>query len=162
MTNENENYIPSEAIIVYRSSKDVYLETRKINDNFQLGAGTPFSDKEYKKLANSIGESLNNSFGTKGIMPNNVLHFSQSNGDIKLIWFVRSKERTLYFDDKSEIPSGRYVVPHLIFKAENNNISVYAVKRVDINEKTNLYKAPFPNVYNDGSVCIGNVKVNSE
>lgn len=51
-------------------------------------------------------------------------------------------------------------IPRLIFKATKNQLSVYALKETRRpTAKTKLYYAPFFNVYESGSVCMGTVGI---
>jgi PRTRC genetic system protein B len=67
----------------------------------------------------------------------------------------------MYFVKNLEIPNGKAQVPAMLWFADKENLSVFALtsdKRPT--EKTPLYYAPFFNVYEDGAVCMGTVDVN--
>ena len=67
----------------------------------------------------------------------------------------------MYFVKNLEIPNGKAHVPAMLWFANKENLSVFALasdKRPT--EKTVLYFAPFFNVYEDGAVCMGTVNIN--
>jgi PRTRC genetic system protein B len=60
-----------------------------------------------------------------------------------------------------DIPNGMAYVPPMIWYANKNSLSVFALasdRRPT--EKTPLYFAPFFNSYEDGKVCMGSVNIN--
>ena len=66
----------------------------------------------------------------------------------------------MYFVKKLEIPNGKAKIPAMLWFANKERLSVFALtsdKRPT--EKTPLYYAPFFNVYEDGSVCMGTVNI---
>ncbi|HEA21757.1 MAG TPA: hypothetical protein ENH87_12685 [Pricia antarctica] len=71
-----------------------------------------------------------------------------------------TKQRMLYFDTKTGIPSGKYPLPKLIFKLEGNALKVFALNRKDsITDGTPLYHAPLLNIGRQGNVCMGNASM---
>jgi PRTRC genetic system protein B len=47
----------------------------------------------------------------------------------------------------------------MIWKAGRNGLQVFAITETDINMETPLCHAPYFNVYPDGKVCMGNVRI---
>ena len=52
-----------------------------------------------------------------------------------------------------------FLIPTLVFKIQENVLYVYAAKTDNVDANTKLFKAPFHNVYDDGSICMGNAKI---
>ena len=72
-------------------------------------------------------------------------------------------EHTLHFTESLGIPSGTCCIPPMIWKASRDKLWVYAWSGTDKPTiETNLFKAPFFNIYSDNSVCMGTVKRNSQ
>ena len=92
-------------------------------------------------------------------MPSNVLHIeAKERGNV--IWYTPAQEVNLFFSPALGIPNGKACVPAMVWKADNESLSVFALKG---NKKptvdTKLYHAPFFNVYQSGNVCMGTVDV---
>jgi PRTRC genetic system protein B len=67
----------------------------------------------------------------------------------------------LFFASALGIPSGRGKVPGMIWKAGREELAVYAVKgNKKPCSKTKLFHAPYFNIYKEGRVCMGTVRVN--
>ena len=74
--------------------------------------------------------------------------------------YTKTQRRQLYFVNGLEIPNGMAYVPPMIWYANKNTLSVFALasdRRPT--EKTPLYLAPFFNIYEDGKVCMGSVNI---
>lgn len=70
-------------------------------------------------------------------------------------------KRQLYFAENLEIPNGIAEIPAMIWYANKRNLTVFALaNNRRPREKTQLYHAPFFNVYDNGKVCMGTVDVN--
>lgn len=66
----------------------------------------------------------------------------------------------MYFIDILEIPNGTAEIPAMLWHANKQNLTVYALEtNRRPTEKTPLYHAPFFNVYDSGNVCLGTVDV---
>jgi PRTRC genetic system protein B len=65
----------------------------------------------------------------------------------------------LYFRHDLKIPNGEYSLPGLVWMVNNESLSLYAYRAKHPAPDTQLYKAPFFNVYHDGSVCLGNASL---
>jgi PRTRC genetic system protein B len=91
----------------------------------------------------------------QGIISSNILLIDNSE-NAKVIWYTEFSERELYFSKDLEIPNGTAKVPSLIWCADKLHLKIFAV---DYNqrptEETSLYHAPFFNIYDNGSVCMG-------
>ena len=159
-------YEPKSALVFYESlDKDstMYVEHFDMDRNGNPINAHPLAVNEAKALAKSLhtDEEQDKTFlKSKGILPTNILNIDPSqNGSV--LWYTKSQERQMYFVKNLEIPNGKAHVPAMLWFADKENLSVFALtsdKRPT--EKTPLYYAPFFNVYEDGAVCMGTVDVN--
>ncbi|MFA6057267.1 MAG: hypothetical protein WC756_03645 [Taibaiella sp.] len=155
--------MPRRAIIVYSGNGNgsgIYLEQRDIktiSGKQVLGAATPMPEDVFKEIARSYvkNTSVNMSFGR--IIPEHILHASNSIGHTCVIWYRPAMLKGLNFaaglgikgESAAHIPATLYVVL-------NSSLYLFALEsdtRPDL--KTKLYRAPFFNIYTDGRVCLG-------
>lgn len=159
-------YEPKSALVFYESldnNATMYVEHFDMDRNGNPINAHPLTVNEAKALAKSLhtDEEKDKTFlKSKGILPINILNIDSSqNGSV--LWYTKSQERQMYFVKNLEIPNGKAHVPAMLWFADKENLSVFALtsdKRPT--EKTPLYYAPFFNVYEDGAVCMGTVDVN--
>ena len=159
-------YQPKSALVFYESidkNETSYVEHFDMDKDGSPINPHPLTVNEAKALAKSlnIDEEKDKAFlKPKGILSANILHINPSeNGSV--IWFTQSQQRQMYFVKNLEIPSGVANVPAMLWFADKEQLTVFALnsdKRPT--EKTQLHYAPFFNVYDDGNVCMGTVDVN--
>jgi len=158
-------YQPLSALVFYQSSesnKEVYVEHFDMDKQGNPINAHPLTVRESKNLSKTLNVEIEKSkdfLKSKHILSENILHINPSeNGAV--LWYTKSQKAELFFVDNLEIPNGFAQIPALIWLANKNSLSVCAVlsdKRPC--EKTVLYHAPFFNVYENGSVCMGTVDV---
>ncbi|CAD0002103.1 MULTISPECIES: PRTRC system protein B [Flavobacterium] len=159
-------YNPVKAFVVYQkdsAEKSIYVEAYDMDKNGCPINAHPLSLKESTQLASTLDTSdeLTRKFlKPSGMLPKNVLHLNpEQNGSA--IWFTPAQKVSLFFVESLGIKNGEAFVPPLLWKASKNTLYIYAMDtETQINEQTNLYHAPFFNVYTDGRVCMGTVSVN--
>lgn len=95
----------------------------------------------------------------KGIIPQNVIAFKSNVLEQKIIWTVKATQKHLLFKEVSELENGMYSIPKLVFCLNKDTLYVYAIKKGAINENMKLHHAPFLNVYENGSVCMGSANI---
>lgn len=159
-------YDPKSALVFYESldkNATMYVEHFDMDKNGNPINAHPLTVNEAISLAKSLytDEEKDKTFlKSKGILPTNILNINPSqNGSV--LWYTKSQERQMYFVKNLEIPNGKAHVPAMLWFADKENLSVFALtsdKRPT--EKTTLHYAPFFNVYEDGAVCMGTVDVN--
>ena len=159
-------YEPKCALVFYESldkNATMYVEHFDMDRNGNPINAHPLTVNEATALAKSLhtDEEKDKTFlKSKGILSTNILNINPSqNGSV--IWYTKSQERQMYFVKNLEIPNGKAHVPAMLWFADKENLSVFALtsdKRPT--EKTTLHYAPFFNVYEDGAVCMGTVDVN--
>ena len=158
-------YHPKSALVFYESldkNATMYVEHFDMDRNGNPINAHPLTVNEAKELAKSLHteEEKDKTFlQSKGILSTNILNIIPSqNGSV--LWYTQSQERQMYFVKKLEIPNGKAKIPAMLWFANKERLSVFALtsdKRPT--EKTPLYYAPFFNVYEDGSVCMGTVNI---
>lgn len=148
------------ALVVYKGRNLTYIEQTDIVDG-KPGASKPLSVEAAKLIFSNILASESGMIEAKGLVPRNVLFLDIKVGDFTVVWYRKSEIRTLKFDKGLKMPDYTIKVPAMIYKATRNKLSVWAIKDTKVpREKTELFEAPYPNVYSGGSVCLGNTKNN--
>lgn len=157
-----EHFIPKKQLTIYEANYDNYyieisdIEIKK-NQAF-ISPPRPVRKETMLGLAKAFAVQELDIINFQSIIPENVLYFSNNLGSTKLIWYSKPALKSLFFTDKLHIKDGTANVPGLIFYVWNKELKVFAVKQKP-NLKTQLYKAPFHNVSDDGKVCLGSVKI---
>lgn len=164
ITNTFNNYFyPFCALVFYQGDKgynDSYVEHYDIDKNGSPINAHPLSVLEAKKLAEAlhIDEEKDRLLKSDGLLVSNILSFDSQKS--KIIWFTKAQERELFFDEKLGITSGFAHIPAMLWKADRESLSVFALasdRRPTAN--TFLHHAPFFNIYQNGNVCMGTVDI---
>ena len=160
-------YHPTTALVFYQNderNKDTYVEYFDMNKNGNPVNAHPLTEREAKELLkaltiNTQKEKNQDFLKPKGILPTHILHINPSeNGSV--LWFTKSMKRQLFFTENLEIPNGRSEVPAMLWFANKRSLKIFALaNNRRPTEKTELFYAPFFNVYEDGNVCMGTVDV---
>ncbi|ALR32446.1 PRTRC system protein B [Chryseobacterium sp. IHB B 17019] len=158
-------YHPKSALIIYAGKNDdtdIYVEHFDMDKNGNLINAHPLTVREANALSKSLqtAETEKKSFlKSQGILGSHILQVNPTDNG-RVIWFTKATNRNLFFVENLGIPNGMAGVPSMIWVANRNQLSVYALKSQSRpTEKTLLYHAPFFNVYKDGAVCMGTVNV---
>jgi PRTRC genetic system protein B len=157
-------YHPQSALVFYQTkgaNTDTYVEYFDMDSNGTPINAHPLTVREASQLAKALKtakEEKEPSLKAEGILGNRILHFDPQKG--KAIWFTKAMQKELYFTESLGIPYGRANVPAMLWIANRNSLSLFALgSNRRPTEKTKLYNAPFFNVYEDGNVCMGTVDV---
>jgi len=159
-------YEPIKALVILRRTGeshqfDFYVESYDMDDRGCPINGHPLTNKESNKLAKALQVNEKKAQGfltSKGLMPSNVLYLN-SGMDGYVIWHTPPQSVKLLFTENLGIPCGMASVPALIWKAGKGSLQIFAVDTSAFQETTPLYHAPFFNLYHDGRVCMGNVRI---
>lgn len=153
---------PQLAIVVYESSMapNYYLESHDINPDGSLSAGRPLLQETIQDMVDLFFEERQNRSKVTGIIPENLLSFNLlPGGKYKMVWYRPMEERVIHFAAALKIPIAKVWVPAMVYVVERN-LSVFAINGNERpGESTQLFHAPFHNVYDNGEVCLGNAKV---
>ena len=159
-------YHPKSALVFYETkgaNTDVYVEHFDMDKNGNPINAHPLTVKEAKVLANALQteKDKDNAFlKSNGILPTNILHINPNTDKGAVLWYTKAQRRQLYFVSGLDIPNGMAYVPPMIWYANKNSLSVFALaSERRPTEKTPLYFAPFLNIYEDGKVCMGSVNI---
>ncbi len=159
-------YYPKCALVVYEAEgrqNDIYVEHFDMDSNGNLINARPLTMKEAEILSKAlqIGQEKENRFlKPKTILPANILSLDPSTEKGTVIWHTKAQSKQLFFVESLGIPNGKAYVPPLLWKASKQKLSLFALKSDRRpSERTKLFHAPFFNVYNNGSVCMGTVHI---
>lgn len=163
LTQENiQEYVPKQGIIIYNRYAEYYLETHEIVNNdgkFEWMEGKPFHKDHLKALALSLGKQSMTMMHVKGLLPENVLYYQPSFFGNAFIWHVPSGLHHFSFKSTLKLKEGNYRMPGLIFAVNDKALYVFAYKGTNKpTAKTELFKGPFFNVYQDSKVCMGTTR----
>lgn len=160
-------YHPKSALVFYETkgtNTDVYVEHFDMDKNGNPINAHPLTEREAKVLAKSLQIEKDKDIAflkSNGILPTNILHINPNKDKGAVLWYTKAQRRQLYFVNGLDIPNGIAQVPPMIWYANKNSLSVFALasdRRPT--EKTPLYFTPFFNIYEDGKVCMGSVNIN--
>ena len=157
-----EVFYPTSALVFYQKKgrdEENYVEHFDMDRNgFPVNAH-PLTVIEARKLAETLagGDQGRQRFLLpNGVIRTDVLYLDQIGG--KVIWFTKAMERKLHFSDSLGIPSGVGKTPAMLWMADRESLSVFAISsNRRPTERTILYHAPFFNIYENGNVCMGTV-----
>ncbi|OYX85998.1 MAG: PRTRC system protein B [Flavobacteriales bacterium 32-34-25] len=159
-------YHPVKAFVIYEKDcheKSFYVESYDIDKNGYPINAHPLSLKESNQLANALDTSdelKRNFLKPSGLLPKNILYINPDHNGYA-IWFTPAQRLDLFFVESLGIPNGLASLPPLLWKASKKSLYLYALDNItDINEETEIFHAPFFNLYDDGKVCMGTVAVN--
>lgn len=146
----NGIYKPSNALIIYRhQTGSMYIEEHKIKNN-QIGPGQPLQQSTLNKIGNEFHKLKMHVIG--GEIPSNLIYSGIKDLNQTIIWTSEPCIRNLKFTDMS-IQNGKYPIPALLWIYKQGSLYV-----LHIDKKKNLFYTPFPNVNNNGNVCMGSAK----
>ena len=161
-------YHPKKAFLIYKQQSNttadkVYIESYDIAPDGSPMNAHPLSLREAGELAKALQSKEDKKSGflkPAGLLPKNLLYLN-SGTDAYAIWYTPKQKTNLLFSENLGIPCGTANIPPLIWKASKDALAIYAVPESDhITAETVLHNAPFFNIYRDGKVCMGNVKIN--
>lgn len=92
-----------------------------------------------------------------GIIPFNLFYFQENQHGLDLIFYFEKGERELLFKEENKFKNGKYYIPNVLYFYKSKSIYIYAFNKWE-GQNTKLYHIAMPNVANDCSVCMGNVK----
>lgn len=160
-------YHPTNALVFYQNnqgSKDTYVEHFDMDKNGNPINAHPLTEREAKELIKAltinIQKEKNQDFlKLKGILSTHILHINPSENS-SVLWYTKAMKRQLYFTENLEIPNGMAEVPAMLWLANKRSLKIFALSsNRRPTDKTELFYAPFFNVYENGNVCMGTVDV---
>ena len=158
-------YHPKSALVFYQADKstsDMYVESFDMDKNGNLANAHPLSVREANRLSKMLKVRSNEErsfLKPQTILSSNILYIDSSEKG-RVVWFTKAQQKELFFVENLEIPNGKANVPPLLWIADKQGLKIFALlsdERPD--EATNVFYAPFFNVYQNGNVCMGSVDV---
>ena len=142
-----------EAINGYYGRDECYFSRHTVR-NGKLGVGSPLTMDMVRDMLKLVDVDQSE-FSFKGRLPKQLLYF-RDKGTLQLVWSCDRTTERLLFKEQLDIPTGTYPIPKLVFSLSGESLSVFAITRKKpIHDGTELYHAPFMNVYASGKVCMG-------
>jgi len=153
-------------IVVYCSDKergqpDYYLESHQISPEGKIMEGKPLLQSTIAEMVELFYDDRKDRSQISGAIPENLLSYLPlPGGNFKLVWYRPAETRYIHFAQSLRLQSGKASIPPMIYEVSKNTLSVFALK-IDAwpTEKTKLFRSPFHNVGDNGTVCLGNAKV---
>lgn len=143
-----EEIIPKASLVIY---SDKSIEYRDIKSNGQVGPARKLYQKTINRIFSHLdGEKEFSNWSFEGLIPNHILYVNNTSKCV--VWYFKPCVKDLLFSNGKK--NNYYHIPGLIFKILGNKLSVVAVKDKVISLNTEIYKAPFSNIYDNG-VCMG-------
>lgn len=145
-------------LIVYASNSQSYIEVANINDNMEVSNVQPISEdtlfdiNQFIKSQHHLDEIKEGYF-----VPYNLLYVNEHDINTELIWYVQSRRQTLKFSSKPYIRT--FNIPTTVFHLKNKSLFLYITPEKIPNINSVIFKAPYPNIYNDDKICFGNCKL---
>lgn len=150
-------YTPEQALVLYKdnsnSYSNKYLEVVDIKNGVMCNPTPASLELVGKMIANVQYESQTKTIYWKGRIPKDLLKLHCNPDYIDIVLVQEACKQQMHFRNEM-YPSGVYNVPKLCFHIRNSNVNVYAVGN-KCKAGTTLYRAPFLNVGNSGSTCMG-------
>jgi PRTRC genetic system protein B len=158
-------YHPIAALVFYQVTQgegEPYVEYFDMDGSGCPINAHPLTEQEAKRLSEAldIEQQAGKAFlKPKGIIPPNLLHINPAEQG-NAVWYTKACKRKLFFTESLGLSNGVAHVPAMVWAADRRKLSVYALASGrKPTADTALYHAPFFNVYQDSSVCMGTVPV---
>jgi PRTRC genetic system protein B len=161
----DEVYNPIKLFAVLKAPDDAYVEAYDLDENNWPINAHPLSMDELKMLNEILTTSADFSISylkPLGLLPENVIYLNPENIGFA-IWYSPPRKARLRFVEDLGIPEGIAQIPPLVWKADKENLYVFALKSSERPTLSSaLYAAPFFNIGLDGLVCMGTVSINTD
>lgn len=161
----NSLFVPKIALVMFEqqegSDNRYYIERYDIGLNGKPLNAHPLTEQEaaqFVEVFKSSAQSNLDYMVPEGILPENVLYLDPNRKDGLVIWYTKAQMKRLFFVDSLSLKNELAEIPALLWCVRDQKLYLYALKdnyRPDA--VTQLYEAPFFNMYTDGRVCLGTV-----
>ena len=160
-------YIPKLVIVVYQKNETpakFYLESHEIKTNqgekFIL-EGRPLKQETIGDIVEALAKERKYTLRCiDELLPENIIYLDQRPGKRVIIWWSCMQAHELFFDKQLNIKNGKAWCPTMLFVSSGHDLSCFMLtedKRPTL--ETKLFNAPFHNIYESGSVCLGDAEV---
>lgn len=149
------DFEPKMALVIYSYRHDYYVESHPISGG-KIMEGRPLEEEQLKDIADYFNEKIKRENAIYGLIPSNLIYSEWSEKRKMLIWFNPPQKRKMFFSKNLEIPNGEAWQCGLIYVLKGSSLYIYATSAIDMPvDRDNIYLAPFHNVSQGGSVCLG-------
>lgn len=148
----------STALLVYTGTESSFVMQHEIisdaTGESRIGPGVPVTRKFVSSLTESLGRKVELTF-----MPENVLACTTET----IVWWEKPAVRPMFWSpsaDREHLNGRLYPQPALLFVVDRNGLAIWAL--ADEGRPTpssKLFNAPYWNVSQNGSVCLGSARV---
>jgi PRTRC genetic system protein B len=164
----NNVFRPILNLVVFRNDDDsystrFYIEKRRIYGDKTLGPAMPLDKRTLMSLVTEFSKEMESKIYLDRVIDNRIVYINQRPNREFLIWKYSLNQANLFFADGTNILSGLYSIPNLLFMISSyGTVSVYAYKGIkdNVTDGTELFQAPFLNTGSGGNVCMGDVTIN--
>lgn len=158
-------YHPAAALVLFKpegNERGLYFEHYDMDDNGCPVNPRPLTLREARGLAKALDakkDAAKAFLRPQGILPACVLHLNPCEKG-SVVWYTKPQGKTLHFAESLGLPSGQLQLPALIWAADRSRLFLYAIKgKGKPSLRAPLCYAPFMNLYENGNVCMGSVRV---
>ncbi|MDR3008641.1 MAG: PRTRC system protein B [Sphingobacterium sp.] len=161
----NSLFVPKIALVMFEqqggNDNRYYIERYDIGLNGKPLNAHPLTEQELAQFVEVFKSSTQSNLDymvPEGILPENVLYLDPNNKGGLIIWYTKAQTKRLFFVDNLNLKNDLAEIPALLWCVRDHKLYLYALKdncRPDAS--TQLYEAPFFNMYIDGKVCLGTV-----
>ncbi len=153
----SSNYKLASAALVYSNGGDSFITLHDVttrDGKASIGAGVPATRSRLRRLVETLAPQT----AMKGWVDARLLYIA---ADI-LVWWRPAGVATMHFarHGKYRARSGQAMQPPLVFAVSDRGWAVWAVSTTERpTPNTPLAHAPYFNVYEEGGICTGDVKL---
>lgn len=154
----NGSFKPELAVIVYKWNSEYYLESHEIKEGV-MGAGLPMKEECIQDMVEFFKGKERKEALISGPVPETLLFCKWGLETKTIVWFNPPRIRKMSFTKELSIQNGNAWQPSLVYVLEDGELTVYAMTcKGRPSDKEQLFRAPYHNVSDDGSVCLGSAK----
>jgi PRTRC genetic system protein B len=147
---------PVLAMVAYQlDDGSLYAESMRVGKNGQLTKPVPLKKSTFDTILQTAAASSNKTVRPRGIIPQEVIYSSVSS----LVWVREPKYTELNFKFKNKSLKGKAFTPRLVFRYQNKEFKVFAIRDGKLEPGMQLFYTPFHNCYADGRVCMGSARL---
>lgn len=162
--NYGQLYHPSAMLVFYEgeNQKQAYVEHFSFDFYGLPHNAHPLTVQEAAELSKAlVTDDVSSNFLSQKLLPAEILHLDPIHS--KVVWYSKAQIRDLHFSKGLGLTDGPAHVPAMLWIADRKKLNVYALKS---NKRptldTEIFHAPFFNLYENGNVCMGTVNVDQD
>ncbi|MEP2668897.1 MAG: hypothetical protein ABJH04_07875 [Cyclobacteriaceae bacterium] len=157
---KTKQFNPENVLAIYGNlDGEAYIEKHNVDSNGNVLSGRPLNVRELRKLGEALAkQTKKEGIHFAGLVPKNVVIYKSDDVGLTLGWVVKAGKSPMFFTKDLNIPDGVANHPDMLFLiSDTDNLNVFWLKEPDVSIDTTLYVAPYHNVADNGSVCLGTV-----